>query len=96
MPKELLVDPSATRAASKIRFADIPINAYRRPFAEERARLGDATLKWVFRAMLVVREFETMLSEFKAKGAYSGIPFAYRGPAHLSKEPYVLIRPWRS
>ena len=34
--------------------------------------------------MLIVREFETMLGDFKARGAYAGIEFAYKGPAHLS------------
>ena len=34
--------------------------------------------------MLIVREFETMLSAFKAKGAYGDIAYAYKGPAHLS------------
>ncbi len=34
--------------------------------------------------MMVVREFESMLGAFKATGAYAGIQYAYKGPAHLS------------
>ncbi len=34
--------------------------------------------------MMLVREFETMLGSFKAKGAYHGISYSYKGPAHLS------------
>jgi 2-oxoisovalerate dehydrogenase E1 component len=84
MPKELVVDPHVTRQRGKIAFADIPVHAYATPLSEERARRGDAALKAVLRHMLVVREFETMLGAFKSTGAYAGIPFAYKGPAHLS------------
>jgi 2-oxoisovalerate dehydrogenase E1 component len=84
MPKELVVDPRITRQTGKIAFADIPVHAYATPFAEERRLRGDDGLKAVLRHMLVVREFETMLGAFKSTGAYAGIPFAYKGPAHLS------------
>src|SRR2546430_10787801 len=52
--------------------------------AEERKLRGDRALVNVLRHMLIVREFETMLGEFKSRGAYAGIDFAYKGPAHLS------------
>lgn len=84
MPKELVVDPAATRRSGRLSFADVPLNAYSTPFGEERKTYGDAKLKWIFRAMLMIREFETMLDSFKSKGAYAGISFAYKGPAHLS------------
>ena len=71
-------------AARQIVFAPIPVHAYDTPIAEERARYGDAKLVGMLRHMLIVREFETMLGDFKARGAYSGIEFAYKGPAHLS------------
>lgn len=60
------------------------MHAYARPLSEERAARGDAALREVLRHMMVVREFESMLGSLKATGAYRGIPFAYRGPAHLS------------
>ena len=84
MPKELLVDPISVRRAGKLSFVDVPIHRYTTPFADERRRYGDATLVRVLRWMLIIREFETMLSEFKSRGSYSGIEFVYKGPAHLS------------
>ncbi|HZP20733.1 MAG TPA: thiamine pyrophosphate-dependent enzyme [Bauldia sp.] len=84
MPKELVIDPGAMRKRGEIAFAGIPVKHYDTPFAEERRQRGDAGLLNVFRHMLIVREFETMLGEFKARGAYSGIACVYKGPAHLS------------
>src|SRR5581483_12406694 len=84
MPKELLVDPVVQRRADKLSFADIRIHAYATPLAAERSRHGDARLVELLRTMLVVREFETMLAAFKGRGAYAGIDFPYKGPAHLS------------
>ncbi|MCB1501427.1 MAG: dehydrogenase [Bauldia sp.] len=84
MPKEIPVDPAVTRRRGEISFAPIPVHAYDTPIAGERKRLGDARLIAVLRHMLIVREFETMLGEFKARGAYAGIAFNYKGPAHLS------------
>jgi 2-oxoisovalerate dehydrogenase E1 component len=84
MPKDLAVDPAEIRHPNELVFNEIPIHAYATPFEEERRRYGDEKLKWVLRSMLVIREFETMLGDFKSTGAYSGIPYAYKGPAHLS------------
>lgn len=84
MPKELLVDPEITHRRGALRLPEIPLHAYDRPLAAERAARGDAALIEVLRHMLLVREFESMLASFKATGAYRGIEFAYRGPAHLS------------
>jgi 2-oxoisovalerate dehydrogenase E1 component len=84
MPKELVVDPALTRRRDDIVFASIPVHAYATLLADERARHGDAKLVRLLRHMLIVREFETMLGDFKSRGAYAGIEFAYKGPAHLS------------
>src|SRR5258708_14583362 len=84
MPKELIIDPLVMRKRGEITFAPVPVDAYSRSVTEERKRRGDSALVNVFRHMLIVREFETMLGEFKARGAYAGIEFAYKGPAHLS------------
>lgn len=84
MPKELFVDPLLMRKAARLQFPDIQIHAYATPLAEERQRYGEETLLRVLRDMMVVREFETMLGAFKGQGAYSGIEFLYKGPAHLS------------
>ena len=84
MPKEILVDPSATRQGGTLAFRDVPVHAYATPFAEERRRLGDDRLRDVLRHMLVIRAFEEMLAAFKGQGNHDGIAFAYKGPAHLS------------
>src|SRR5579863_7637340 len=84
MPKILAVDPVALGRPGRLAFPDIPLRAYDRPLSKEREIRGDAALCEVLRHMLIVREFETMLAAFKAKGAYGDIAYAYKGPAHLS------------
>lgn len=84
MPKEIAVDPEKVFRPGRLTFQDIPIRAYATPFAAERAARGDAALRDVLRHMLIIREFESMLGAFKATGAYRGISYTYRGPAHLS------------
>ena len=84
MPKQIVVNPEMTRLPGQLSQPVIPVHAYARPFAAERAARGDAALREILRHMLVIREFEQMLAELKAKGQYAGIPYQYRGPAHLS------------
>ncbi len=84
MPKSLHIDPAAFRTPSHLLFPDIPLHAYARPFAEEHATRGDRQLIDVLRHMMLVREFETMLGSFKARGSYQDIAYVYKGPAHLS------------
>jgi 2-oxoisovalerate dehydrogenase E1 component len=84
MPKALLVDPDIQRIASRLVFPEIRLHAYRTPLSEELAARGPDALVATLRHMMMIREFETMLSALKATGAYSGIAYNYRGPAHLS------------
>ena len=84
MPKQLQIDPGQTYAADSVRFADIPVHAYTPDFEVERARWGDERLRAALRHMIVIREFESMLHSFKSTGAYRGIEYSYKGPAHLS------------
>ena len=84
MPKELVVNPELTYRRTNLSFDPIPVHAYQRTLSDERQVRGDAALVEVLRHMMVVREFESMLGSFKSTGAYRGISFAYRGPAHLS------------
>jgi 2-oxoisovalerate dehydrogenase E1 component len=84
MPKNLQIDPQQTYTADTVRFADIPVHAYAPDIAAERARWGDRALCEALRHMLVIREFESMLHAFKSTGAYRGIEYVYKGPAHLS------------
>ena len=84
MPKQLQIDPGQTYAADSVRFADIPVHAYALDLQAERAIWGDDRLCAALRHMLVIREFESMLHSFKSTGAYRGIEYSYKGPAHLS------------
>lgn len=84
MPRILHVDPNTFRKSGSLTFPDVPVHAYAKAFADERAGRGDAQLKDVLRHMMIIREFEGMLGSFKAKGSYADIPFVYKGPAHLS------------
>ena len=84
MPKSLYVDPVATRAPGKIHFEDIPVCAYNKTIAEERANFSDADLIRIYRDITILREFESMLNLIKTQASYNGIDTTYPGPAHLS------------
>lgn len=84
MPKEIHIDPNAFKARSALTAPSIPIHAYESSIETERAAYGDAGLLRILRDMVIIREFETVLASLKSKGAYSGIEFNYKGPAHLS------------
>jgi len=84
MPKTIPVDPQAFQRAGELAFPRIPLHAYARPFGAELAARGPKQMTDILRHMMLVREFETMLGSFKAKGAYADISYLYKGPAHLS------------
>ena len=84
MPKELLVDPLTLSASGALEFPTVPLHAYARHFSDELNARGAAALKTALRHMMTIREFETMLGQFKATGSYRGIEYGYKGPAHLS------------
>ncbi|NLG25542.1 MAG: dehydrogenase, partial [Clostridiales bacterium] len=84
MPKILNIDPAAVRAPGKLSFADIPINVYQKKVADEKANFTRDQLIGIYRDMLVLREFETMLNLIKTTGEYNGIAYDHPGPAHLS------------
>ena len=84
MPKSLFVDPAETRAAGKITFKNIPVNAYNKTIQEERKKFSDDDLMRIYRDIAVLREFESMLNQIKTQGLYNGIETTYPGPAHLS------------
>ena len=84
MPKTIHVDPEIFKQPGTLKFPMIPLHAYNTPFSAERTTRGGAALIDVLRHMMIVREFETMLGSFKAKGNYQGIAYSYKGPAHLS------------
>jgi 2-oxoisovalerate dehydrogenase E1 component len=84
MPKSILLTPDALLAEDRIRFADIPVNAYARSIDEERSVLAPQDFLAIWQDMAAIREFETILSEIKTKRVYRGVAYDHLGPAHLS------------
>ena len=93
MPKAMHINPALFRKAATLSFPEIPVHAYAKTLQEERERRGDAALREALRHMMVIREFETMLSSFKSKGAYHDVAYAYKGPAHLSIGQAIRLKP---
>ncbi len=84
MTKLLEIKPEQELSPDVIHFDDIPVNAYRATPDEERSRYSAEDLLEIWREMCAIREFETILSEIKLKGAYRGVAYDHAGPAHLS------------
>ena len=84
MTKLLEIKPEQELSPDVIHFDDIQVNAYRATPDEERSRYSAEDLLEIWREMCAIREFETILSEIKLKGAYRGVAYDHAGPAHLS------------
>ena len=84
MPKSLTVDPVEVRKSQTITVPPIPVNAYVRDFAAEKARYGAEGLTAMLHDMIAIREFENMLNSIKTTGGWNGIEYNHKGPAHLS------------
>jgi 2-oxoisovalerate dehydrogenase E1 component len=84
MPKIQFINPSEVRKSRNLDLGSIPVNTYQRSVKEELSRFSKDDLVRIFRDMVIIREFETMLNLIKTKGEYQGIPYSHPGPAHLS------------
>ena len=84
MSKQLYIDPSAVRAPGSIHFEDIPVNQYQKTVRDEVGNFTKAQLVNIYRDMLTLREFETMINRIKTTGEYEGVAYNHPGPAHLS------------
>ncbi len=84
MPKSQYVDPSAMRAPGYIKFNDIPVNQYNKTIEEEKANYTNEELMQIYRDMVMIREYETMINLIKTTGEYRGVAYNHPGPAHLS------------
>ena len=84
MTKQITIDPAQMRAQGVLRAPEIPINCYQPDPAAEARRYGTEALVRMYRDMFAIRQFETMLDRIKKEGAYEGIEYNHRGPAHLS------------
>jgi len=84
MPKSQFIDPSEVRKAGEVTFSPIPVNQYNKTVEEEKANFSNEDMLRIYRDMVVIREFETMLNLIKIRGDYNGIAYDHPGPAHLS------------
>jgi 2-oxoisovalerate dehydrogenase E1 component len=84
MTKLIPIDPTQARQRSVLKSPDIPVNAYVSDPAAEAKKYGSTNLVRMYRDMVYIRAFETMLDRIKKEGAYEGIEYNHRGPAHLS------------
>jgi 2-oxoisovalerate dehydrogenase E1 component len=84
MPKCFVIDPKEMRKSGVITSQEIPVNTYQSDAAGEAKKYGRDNLVRMYRDMVIIREFETMLDKIKKEGAYNGFAFTYKGPAHLS------------
>jgi 2-oxoisovalerate dehydrogenase E1 component len=84
MPKSQLVDPKDVRKPEIVKIPDIPVNQYKGDINKEIDLYGKERLVRIWYDMVTIREFETMLNTFKTQGAWQGIEYNHKGPAHLS------------
>ncbi len=84
MPKALIIDPREVRQPGLLTGPAIPVNAYVSDPVAEAAKYGTDNLVRIYRDMVYIREFETMLDRIKKEGVYQGIAYTHLGPAHLS------------
>ncbi len=84
MTKLITIDPTEIRKSAVLTAPEIPINAYVSDPKVEIAKYGAENLRRIYRDMVIIREFETMLDRIKKEGVYEGVEYNHRGPAHLS------------
>lgn len=84
MTKLITIDPTEARQRGCIKSVEIPINAYVPDPQAEAKKYGRENLIHIYRDMVYIREFETMLDRIKREGVYEGIEYNHKGPAHLS------------
>jgi len=84
MPKRQFIDPEKIRKPRTLEIDPIPVNAYDKSIEEEKVNFSKEDFIRIFRDMVIIREFETMLNLIKTTGEYHGISYNHPGPAHLS------------
>ena len=84
MPKVEFIDPKLERKSGQIKLDPIPVNQYSKSIEDEKVNFSKDEFLKIYRDMVIIREFETMLNEIKVSGEYHEIPYNHPGPAHLS------------
>jgi len=83
MPKNQFIDPAQVRAKGELKFGNIPLNTYQKPFEQSAKGYSKDDLLGIFHDMQVIREFEGMLYSVRTTKQYNGVEYVYVGPAHL-------------
>jgi 2-oxoisovalerate dehydrogenase E1 component len=84
MPKSQNIDPKVIRKSNYIEFGKIPVNQYSKTIEQEKKNYSNDDFIRIYRDMVIIREFETMLNLIKTTNEYKGISYNHPGPAHLS------------
>jgi 2-oxoisovalerate dehydrogenase E1 component len=84
MPKVQVIDPRSLRKPGFIEFGKIPVNQYNKTLEQEKKNFSNEDFIRIYRDMVIIREFETMLNQIKISNEYNGIKYNHPGPAHLS------------
>ena len=84
MPKCQYIDPAEVRKPGIVELGSIPLNQYKKSFAEEKKIYSKDALLGIYKDMQFIREFETMLQCLKKQGNYANKEFTYPGPSHLA------------
>ncbi|MDI9547401.1 MAG: thiamine pyrophosphate-dependent enzyme [Chloroflexota bacterium] len=84
MTKAITIDPREVRRKGVLTGPEIPVNAYESNPKAEAKKYGKRGLLRMYRDMVHIREFETMLDRIKKEGVYHDIAYDHKGPAHLS------------
>ncbi|MZP55046.1 MAG: hypothetical protein GT600_06325, partial [Bacteroidales bacterium] len=62
MPKSQNINPKIVRKPQFIEFGKIPVNQYNKTIEEEKKNFSNDDLLRIYRDMVIIREFETMLN----------------------------------
>ena len=84
MTKKLEILPQEIRKTGTLKFKDIKLNEYQKKVKDEKDNFTKKEFLNIYRDMLIIRNFETMLNEVKITGEYEGLAYHYPGPAHLA------------
>ena len=83
MPTNLYIDPAEALASGTIRFRDIPVCRYTLSTDHEKHIYSNRDFLRIYHDMVMIREFETMLSDLKERGEYYGVKYKLSSPIHL-------------
>ena len=92
MPKSQFINPEEVRKPKQLEFKPIPINQYDKTIEEEKENFTNEEFVSIFRDMVIIREFETMLNLIKTRNEYNGME--YNHPGRMSEKVIKDIAEW--